>query len=243
DVRRHLTGLPVIARPDTLWYRATRFAARHRVALLAAVLIVAALAAAGGAAIYEGRRAQRRFAQVRHLANTFLFDFHDKISNLQGATEARELVVKTALQYLDSLASETGADPGLRLELAQAYLKVGDVQGNPRLANLGHPQAAVESYGRARDLARYLHQRDGRNLEVMRVLATAQIQIGDVQFGVLSDTRNGLANLRAGHELQRKILDSPRAAEADHATYVSHSNLLGDALIDGNGRGRNRGGR
>src|SRR6185503_7727686 len=118
--------------------------------IAAALLIAAGIAAATGAAIYQGRRAERRFAQVRRLANTFLFDFHDKISNLQGATEARELVVKTALQYLDSLAVDAGADPGLRRELAQAYLKVGDVQGNPRLANLGHAKDAVVSFGRAR---------------------------------------------------------------------------------------------
>lgn len=232
DVRRHLTGLPVMARPDTVWYHATRFVTRHRVALSAAVLIVAALAAAGGAAVYEGRRAGRRFAQVRHLANTFLFDFHDKISNLQGATEARELVVKTALQYLDSLNIEAGADPGLRRELAQAYLKVGDVQGNPRLPNLGHAEAAIESYRRARDLSRQLYERDSGNLEVMRVLATAQVRMGDVQSAVLSDPKNGIANLRAGHELQRKIVNLPRATEVDHATYVSHSNVLGDALIE-----------
>jgi tetratricopeptide (TPR) repeat protein len=232
DIRRYLTGMPVMARPDTVWYRTTRFAARHRLALAAAAVIVAALGAMGGVTIYQGQRAQRRFTQVRRLANTFLFDFHDKIAYLQGATEARELVVRTALQYLDSLAGEAGGDPGLRLELAQAYVKVGDVQGNPRLPNLGHPDAAVESYRRAQDLGRQLYQTDPRNLEVMRALATAEVRMGDIQYQLLSDARNGLAVLRAGLDLQRKILENPQATELDHGNFVTASNLLGDALID-----------
>src|SRR6185295_11609061 len=87
DIRRHTEGLPVIARPDTLWYRATKFASRHTLAIAAAVVVLAIIVAAAGAAIYQGRRAERRFSQVRRLANTFLFTFHDKIANLQGATE------------------------------------------------------------------------------------------------------------------------------------------------------------
>ena len=39
------------------------------------------------------RRAERRFNDVRTLANSFVFEFHDAIKDLQGATPARELVV------------------------------------------------------------------------------------------------------------------------------------------------------
>ncbi|MBL8187883.1 MAG: serine/threonine protein kinase, partial [Acidobacteria bacterium] len=66
----------------------------------------------------QQERAERRFAQVRKLANTFLFDFHDKIAALPGSTEAREMVVKTALEYLDSLAKEAEGDVSLQNELA-----------------------------------------------------------------------------------------------------------------------------
>jgi eukaryotic-like serine/threonine-protein kinase len=43
DVRRHLEGLPVGARKDTLWYRAGKFVRRHQVGLAACVLIFASL--------------------------------------------------------------------------------------------------------------------------------------------------------------------------------------------------------
>ena len=53
-------------------------------------------------------QAQRRFNEVRTLARTFIFDFHDQIAQLPGATPARALLVKTALTYLDRLAHEAG---------------------------------------------------------------------------------------------------------------------------------------
>jgi hypothetical protein len=69
-----------------------------------------------------------RVAQVRKLSNTFLFDFHDEIRHLPGSTKAREKVLKTALEYLDSLAREAEEDADLQIELADAYLRLGQAQ-------------------------------------------------------------------------------------------------------------------
>jgi serine/threonine protein kinase len=44
DVNKHLAGLPVSARKDTVWYRGSKFIRRHQVGLAATVLVVAALA-------------------------------------------------------------------------------------------------------------------------------------------------------------------------------------------------------
>ena len=53
----------------------------------------------------ERARAERRFGDVRKLANSFVFEFHDAIEDLPGATPARQLVVKKGLEYLDGLAA------------------------------------------------------------------------------------------------------------------------------------------
>ena len=60
DIRRHLVGLPVGARQDTVRYRAGKFVRRHRWGVLASTLI--ALLLIGGAAFstYQARRAERR---------------------------------------------------------------------------------------------------------------------------------------------------------------------------------------
>lgn len=146
DLLRHLQRRPVRARPDTFWYRTGRLVGRNR---LASALVVA-LVAWVGIATYQANlarqqraRAERRFADVRRLANTFLFDFHDAIVDLPGATKARELVVKRAVEYLGALAGEAEGDPGLQRELGLAYLRLGQVMGSVGAASLGDRRAAI----------------------------------------------------------------------------------------------------
>jgi tetratricopeptide (TPR) repeat protein len=75
-----------------------------------------------------------------------MFDVHDEIAKLPGSIKARQLLVNKALTYLDLLAREPGADPALQLELAEAYLRVGGVQGQVGYNNLGDHAAALKSY-------------------------------------------------------------------------------------------------
>jgi serine/threonine protein kinase len=53
DVNRHLEGLPVGARADTVWYRAGKFVRRHQVGLAATALIVAAVTLGLAATLWE----------------------------------------------------------------------------------------------------------------------------------------------------------------------------------------------
>ena len=152
DLGRFLDGRPVRARPTTPMYRTRKFLWRPRVGTVAAALAVSSLAAGLGAALFEARRADRRFQQVRSLANTFVFDVHDRIESLPGATDARKSIVQTALVYLESLRQDAGNDPTLARELAAAYLKVGTAQGAPLRPNLGDAAGAVTSFAHAQAL-------------------------------------------------------------------------------------------
>jgi eukaryotic-like serine/threonine-protein kinase len=53
DVRRHLASEPVLARPDSAWYRWRRFVAKHRVPFAAAALAILALVAGTGVALWQ----------------------------------------------------------------------------------------------------------------------------------------------------------------------------------------------
>ena len=55
DVRRYLRQEPVGARPDSAWYRARKFAARHRLELGATAAVIAALVAGTGIAVRQAR--------------------------------------------------------------------------------------------------------------------------------------------------------------------------------------------
>jgi serine/threonine protein kinase len=153
DIRRYLEGLPVRARPHTVSYRATKFIKRNRIAVTAAVLIFLSLCVGITVAIWQAHRAQqqrilaeKRFADVRQLANSVVFKYHDAIADLEGSTAVREMLVKDALQYLDALAADAGGDNELKKELALAYLKLGDAQGKIYAANIGDTEGALASY-------------------------------------------------------------------------------------------------
>src|SRR6185369_15508314 len=152
DVRRHLEGLPIAARPDTSIYRAMKFVRRNRLTVAAGAAVGAALAAGLALSVREARIAQRRFAQVRELANTFLFQMYDQVTPLAGSTAVRASIVETARKYLDGLSKEAGTDKDLILELAQAYQRLGNVQGRNGSANLGQLDDARRSYQNALDL-------------------------------------------------------------------------------------------
>jgi serine/threonine protein kinase len=156
DVRRHLTGVPVRARPATFAYRAAKLFQRHRVAIPAGLLAAVLILTFAGAAWWEAVRAQRRFEQVRSLAHSVMFDLHDAISPLPGSTAARKLLVSSALQYLEQLSREAGGDPKLAREVALGYERIGMVQGFGPESNLGQTREAGESFRKALDMLDHL---------------------------------------------------------------------------------------
>ncbi len=209
DIRRHLTARPVLARGDSLTYRATRFVRRRKLGVAAAAAILLSLVGGVIATSWQARvasaeraRAERRFADVRRLSTSFLFDFHDAIATLPGSTPARLLVVSKALEYLDSLAAEAGNDPDLQKELAAAYDRVGDVQGNPGAANLGDIDGAIKSYRKAEAIRRTLAAAAPNALPARLDMATSTMRIGFADFarGAVKDAVTGFQEALATRE-------------------------------------------
>jgi eukaryotic-like serine/threonine-protein kinase len=149
DIRRYLDRRPILARPDTVSYRTRKYVRRHWIGLLAAAIAMGGIVGGAGVAIYQARRAERQFNDVRQLAGKFLFDFHDAIAGVEGTTKARQLVVSTALQYLERLGRDADKDPGLERELAAAYVRLGRAQGFPGEPNLGRIADARASLTKA----------------------------------------------------------------------------------------------
>ncbi len=156
DIRRHLEALPVTAVKDSWAYRTDKFVKRHRAAVAVTVTATLALAAGVGVVVREARIAsenqrvaEKRFNDVRKLANSLMFEIHDSIRDLPGSTPARKLLVSRSLEYLDSLNQQSKGDASLQRELASAYQRVGDVLGYPYIANLGDSVGALQSYRKA----------------------------------------------------------------------------------------------
>ena len=168
-----MEGLPVGARQDTVLYRSGKFVRRNRVPVGAAALLLLSLCGGLATTLWEAHiarveraKAERRFTDVREVANSLMFDIHDSIKHLPGSTPARKLLVDRSLRYLDNLSREASGDASLEQELAAAYEKVGDVQGSPYLANLGDTAGALASYRKAALILGTLSRSDPENVSL-----------------------------------------------------------------------------
>ena len=211
DIRRYLEHLPVTASRDTFTYRATKFINRNRYGVMAAALILLTLLGGLAATLYQANvarreraKAEQRFADVRALANSFLFEFHDSIENLPGSTPSRELVVKRALEYLDKLSQEAGNDPQLQRELATAYEKIGKIQGNSYYSNLGDTDGSLKSYQRSLEIRETLAARDPNNRELQKELANSYSGVGDLLY-TINDLNGGLQNYEKAAAIRENL--------------------------------------
>lgn len=238
DLGRYLRGMPVTARADTLSYRTSKFVQRHRVGVMAATIAAIGLAGGVAATLWQARVAQaerqiaeRRFADVRQLANSLLFEIHDAIADLPGSTAARELLVRRALEYVDTLATESTADGALQLDLAAAYQRIGDVQGNPTNANLGDMAAAEQSYRKGLAIAEKLSAVTGADPHARRALARLYQKSGDLR-AFLGDPTGAIEQQQRALQVYESEAARAKTDGAVHLAWaVSHIKL---ADVQGN---------
>jgi serine/threonine-protein kinase len=175
DLQRYLRHEPISALPDTLAYRAAKFLRRNRtvVALttVAVLLVIGSLSAGLYVANRERKIAEKRFAQVRQLANKFIA-LDEGIRGLPGSTKVRMQMVSDSLQYLTLLGSDVHGDKDLALEIAYAYVRVAHAQGDATSPNLGQFAEAEASLRKAEDFDDSVLTVDPRNRRGLFIAAT-----------------------------------------------------------------------
>jgi serine/threonine protein kinase len=187
DIRRHLQGLPIAAVKGSLKYRAGKFVRRNRVVMVASLTVAIILSAGVTMTVRQARiargqaeiakieraRAEKRFADVRELANSLIFEIHDSIQALPGATPSRKLLLDRAVQYLDKLSQDAAGDLDLQRELGWAYHRLATVQGDTTQSNLGQVAAAEVSNKKAMALFEAVAKANPQNLTDQINLAMA----------------------------------------------------------------------
>jgi eukaryotic-like serine/threonine-protein kinase len=239
DIQRYLDGLPVRAQKDSFTYRASKFVQRHKAGVAAAALMLLTLVGGIVATAWQARRAtqqarfasaqrdraQRRFDDVRKLSNSLLFEITPKIERLEGSIEARETLVKRALEYLDSLAEEAGDDLQLQSELAAAYEKVGDLQGAPGKPNLSDFSGALASLEKAKAIRSQLFQKTPQDAENQKRLAANHNLSSYIRWWT-SEVDGSIKDSEKALELYGKLIaEQPRSIELRTAAAESHINL------------------
>ena len=134
DIERFLTGLPVLARPDTVRYRAAKFVRRNRTGVLAAAAIVLSIMAGLTVALVgltRARQAERQAVAEAAAATTVseflvdLFRANDPGESRGEVVTARQLLDRGAARIGDGLDDQPAVQARLLGTMARAYESLG----------------------------------------------------------------------------------------------------------------------
>ncbi len=238
DIRAFLESRPVHARRGNIWYGSRKFLRRYWAPVATAAAIVGSLSIGLFLANRERAIAQRHFMEVRQLSNK-LFDIDALARQLPGSTKTRQLIVDTSLEYLGRLSADARGDPGLALEVGDAYMWVARVQGVPLAANLGQ----IDQAGKNLRLAEgFIHSvlvsQPGNRIAVLRSSEVARDRMILADINDRSDEANALARQSAAalEKFNAQKSDQPESA-AILLTYLNiaqryeHIGWADDALV------------
>jgi serine/threonine-protein kinase len=196
DLRRHVERLPILARPDTLGYRASRFVQRHRVGVLAATIVAVLLVAFGVTTAFQARALAterdraRREATAAHEVSEFLvgvFEVADPMTARRGGdVRASDLLEHGATKIETDLAGQPAVQARLLGVIGRAF------------ANLTQRDRAAPLLERAAELHR---STDGPEspayVDALQWLARVKSGMGDHP--------RGEALLREAIAIQRRV--------------------------------------
>jgi non-specific serine/threonine protein kinase/serine/threonine-protein kinase len=223
DLRRYLEGRPVRARRDTTGYRFRKFLGRNKAGAAAAAVFMVAMLAGSATTLWHARRAERRFDDVRKIANSLIFEFHDSIKDLPGGLAARQSVTQRGLEYLDRLASEAGDDPSIQSELAAGYSQLGRITFDVQQSIAAHRKAVAVSEALVHAAPKNRHHR--------RLLGESYDHLSDM-LKVAGESRQAIDCARISLAVMESLaVDSPGDLEVQRDLAERHQ-AVANVLLD-----------
>ena len=192
DLRRYLEHFPVLARQDTVTYRASRFVRRYPTQVAAGSIAVAALVVGLAAAVWQARAARVEAQRAERVKEFVLSLFREQDPEQRAQAEALAPAQLLA-QGLARADAELAGDPALHATLLN---DLGDIQ-----VALGDPAAGRATLERA--LAQRIAQHGPDSAEVaatLRKLAQA-LASADLHEEALARLREARAILERRGEL------------------------------------------
>jgi tetratricopeptide (TPR) repeat protein len=134
--------------------------------------------------------AQDRLTRMVDLSDRSLSDVYDLMERLAGGMPARKEMIATSLAFLEGISKEAGPDPRLRLALAKAYRRLGDIQSDPS-SKSGGWNDALKSYRAASMLLEAVPQMNASGSENLHTWLEVQDKSGValMEIGHLEEAR------------------------------------------------------
>ena len=252
DLRRHLGGLPVEARPQTAAYRMGRFVRRHRagVALAAAVVLVGAasgwfhttrLAAERDRAETAAMQAEQTAAFLETVLTSA-----DPNSDDPGATSAQDLLDEAALRARDELAEQPAVLARMLGLMGRVYRTLGlyeqaesvlvdavalferrvddPLEHREALLHLANLRYRTERYDEAIQLAER-----GLRLDSLHAEGVASKRLG--LLNTLAIAYSEVGRLEEASAVLAEIIERRRAGEGEDPELNIAANLSNRGLI------------
>lgn len=243
DLRRHLRGLPVSARPDSLAYRSSRFVRRNRLAVAAAVLVLGSLV--GGLALARTQYARAEVARVA-LAEQLELDRARTLELerlAEDLEEQRSLAVDARTQAEERLGEVERLNREFEHQRGIALQRLADVRSfaTSLVFDVHRALVPVEGGERARALVvglglaflDRLTREVGDDPSFQRVLVGAHLRMSEIQLeeeGPEDERRQGaLASAERAVELGERLFASDPTSAANR--FALGSSRLGQGRL------------
>ncbi len=242
DLRRHLSGHPVEARPDSLAYIGGRFVRRHRWAVAAALLVVASLVTGLAGALWQARIARAEARRADRVRGFLVEIFREADpSRTQGATiTAREILDTGAARVERELAGEPAVSAELLDAIAQVQFSLGLFEAAEKraAASLGlrrklYGPDALETAASRITLARAIFERGDpaaarRELEAGRpaIAGEEESEEADRWNEAYSTLLAAEGNTNAAMALTRRRLEIAEATEGPESLRAARWRLI-----------------
>ena len=130
DIERYLSMRPVLARPDSAWYRSRKFVVRNRIAVATASVLLLAVVGGAGAALWQARIAITERQRAEDVKNFVAAIFREASPYDGSGTKALTAIdlLKQADKKLEAaLSGQSGARIELSSMIGESLIALGDV--------------------------------------------------------------------------------------------------------------------
>lgn len=160
DIEQHLQGRPIQARPDSTWYRFSKFVSRNRIATVAAAAVLIAILGGASIALWQAREAReqaertaierdiaRRAAAREEAVRMYLTSMFRNSAGSDGAetTTAKAMLDRSAERVLQQYRDDPYLAGKVVETLADLYGALEDVAGQVPLLEGYLKQAGPEA--------------------------------------------------------------------------------------------------
>jgi serine/threonine-protein kinase len=245
DIRRHLEGLPVAARPSTFGYLAQKFVQRHRAMLATTAAVITLIAFLVGfytvRLASERDRAQLEAAKAKQVSDFLagVFAVSDPGQSKGDTVTAKELLDRGATRIETELASQPQVQATMMNTMGRVYRSLGlysqaerlldeSVRISRQVLEVDDPQLAQSLFDHA-ELFHYQHKYDEAEPRYHEALAIRRKRFGENHLDVantldlLGRLMRDKTNYDEAERLHREALEIRRKVAGENSADFAES--------------------